>query len=139
MGRTIRNLVLLVVLGGVGGCAAAALTAGGIAGGVSVDHTLSGIAYKTFTAPVGNVRLATLQAFKQMEIGIHDDRKTDNGWSIAATAKDRDITVDLEALSPRTTRMRVVVNKGDLFFKDAATGTEIIVQTAEKLEQQSKR
>jgi hypothetical protein len=29
--------------------------------------------------------------------------------------------------------MRVVVNKGDVFFKDAATGTEIIVQTAETL------
>jgi hypothetical protein len=30
--------------------------------------------------------------------------------------------------------MRVVANKGDIFFKDSATATEIVVQTAEALE-----
>ena len=33
--------------------------------------------------------------------------------------------------------MRVVANKGDIFFKDAATSTEIIIQTAETLEMEA--
>ncbi|MFO1189104.1 MAG: DUF3568 family protein [Alphaproteobacteria bacterium] len=132
-------MVLLLGLAGLSGCAAVALTAGGIAGGAGVDHTLSGIAYKTFAAPIENVRLATLQTLKQMDMSVKDDRKVEAGWEITASANDRDINVELEALTPRTTRMRVVVNKGEIFFKDAATGTEIIVQTADKLVQQAKR
>lgn len=137
--RMLRVMVLLLGLAGLSGCAAVALTAGGIAGGAGVDHTLSGIAYKTFAAPIENVRLATLQTLKQMDMSVKDDRKVEAGWEITASANDRDINVELEALTPRTTRMRVVVNKGEIFFKDAATGTEIIVQTADKLVQQAKR
>lgn len=137
--RMLRAMVLLLGLAGLSGCAAVALTAGGIAGGAGVDHTLSGIAYKTFAAPIENVRLATLQTLKQMDMSVKDDRKVEAGWEITASANDRDINVELEALTPRTTRMRVVVNKGEIFFKDAATGTEIIVQTADKLVQQAKR
>jgi hypothetical protein len=40
----------------------------------------------------------------------------------------------LEQLTPATTRMRVVTNKGDFFFKDGATSTEIIIQTAQIVE-----
>ena len=137
--KAVRTMILLVGLAGLSGCAAVALTAGGIAGGAGVEHTLSGIAYKTFAAPMENVRLATLQTLKQMDMRVKDDRKAENGWEIAATANDREIDVELEALTARTTRMRVVVSKGDIFFKDAATGTEIIVQTADKLVQQAKR
>lgn len=137
--RIIRSMILFVALAGLSGCAAVALTAGGIAGGAGVDHTLSGIAYKTFAAPVENVRLATLQTLKQMDMSVKNDHKSENGWEISAAANDRDIGIELEALSQRTTRMRVVVNKGEIFFKDAATGTEIIVQTADKLTQQAKR
>ena len=45
-----------------------------------------------------------------------------------------DIDIELEELTPATTRMRVVTNKGDFFFKDGATSTEIILQTAQVVE-----
>jgi hypothetical protein len=137
--RTLRALALTACLGALSGCAAVALTAGGVAGGAGVDHTLNGIAYKTFSQPLEKVRLATLQTLKQMDMGLRDDRKSTSGWEISAIANERLIEIDLEALTQRTTRMRVVVNKGDIFFKDAATGTEIIVQTADKLAQQASR
>jgi hypothetical protein len=137
--KLVRAAALFVCLAVLGGCAAVALTAGGIAGGAGVEHTLNGIAYKTFAAPIDNVRLATLKTLKRMDMGVRNDAKTETGWQITAAAIEREINIELEAVTQRATRMRVVVSKGDLFFKDAATGTEIIVQTAEALAQQAKR
>jgi hypothetical protein len=50
-----------------------------------------------------------------------------------AHANDRDISVEVEALTPRTTRLRVVASEG-MIFKDSATATEIIVQTSQALD-----
>ncbi len=116
------------------GCAPVALTAGSIAGSAGVNHTMNGIAYKTFTTPMSNLRTATLKTLNRMEIKVSKEGKTDEGWQIAATAADRTIEIELEQLTPATTRMRVVTNKGELFFKDGATSTEIILQTAQLVE-----
>ncbi len=116
------------------GCAPIALTAGSIAGSAGVNHTMSGIAYKTFTTPMKNLRVATLKTLNRMEMKVIQDGKTEAGWEIAATAADRKIEIELEELTRATTRMRVVTNKGDFFFKDGATSTEIILQTAQIVE-----
>ena len=128
-----RFAAVLVAVFGLSGCAAVALTAGGIAGGSAVDHTLSGISYKTFNSRLVDVRKATLRTLAQMEIALKDDTHTDEGWKITGTAIERTVHVELEKLTPSATRMRVVVDEGKFFFKDAATGTEIIIQTAENL------
>jgi hypothetical protein len=102
--------------------------------GAGVEHTLNGVAYKTFTAPLDNVRLAALRTLNQMDMPVKIDAKTDSGWEVSATAADRAIDIELERLTDRTTRMRVVANKGEIFFKDTATATEIILQTAQLLQ-----
>lgn len=130
----LRLVFIAFVMVSLQGCAAVALTAAGVAGGAGVDHTLSGITYKTFSAPINDVRLATLKTLDRMDIKIAEDKKDESGWAINATAADRSIDIELEKLTERTTRMRVVANKGDLFFKDAATSTEIIIQTARTLD-----
>lgn len=56
---------------------------------------------------------------------------------VSGTARDRIIDIELESVTARTTRMRVVANKGHIFFKDAATATEIILQTAQALDEQA--
>ena len=117
------------------GCAAIAVTAGGIAAGVGVNQTLSGIAYKTVVAPIKNTRLATLKTLNRMEVDIKKDEATKEGWQITATAADRNIDIELERLTPTTTRMRVTVDKGNVFLKDRATATEIIAQAVQRLEQ----
>jgi hypothetical protein len=121
------------------GCAVAGLTVAGAGAGVAmgngVEHTMSGIGYKTFTAPLGDVRQATLQSLRRMDISVEGEAATDDGWMVTGTARDRTIDIELESLTPRATRMRVVANKGQIFFKDAATSTEVILQTAQSLEE----
>jgi len=63
------------------------------------------------------------------------DAKTEDGWALSAAATDRTIDIELETLTDHTTRMRVVANAGQIFFKDASTATEIINQTAQALDE----
>jgi Protein of unknown function (DUF3568) len=122
------------------GCAAAAIgitlaTAGAGAGMTAgVEHTLNGIVYKTFAAPANQVRFATLKTLDRMGMPLTDDQKTDTGWKLSASAKDRSVDVEIESLTDMATRIRVVANEGIIFFKDSATATEIILQTAQTLQ-----
>lgn len=138
MGR-IGIVAVLIASLAISGCAAVALTAGGIAGGTATDHTLSGIAYKTFNAPLMDVRRAAKGAFVRMAITLQNDEHDKDGWKIAGSASERKIFIELEKLTPKMTQMRVVVDKGQFFFKDSATGTEIIIQTVEVLNTQMAR
>ncbi|MDP6952195.1 MAG: DUF3568 family protein [Alphaproteobacteria bacterium] len=132
--RMRSTIVALVAALSLGGCAAVALTAGGIAAGAGVNHTLSGIAYKTFNDGLETLRIATLITLEQMAMEVTEDTATDEGWEIIAVAAEREINIELEMLTERATRMRVVANEGEIFFKDSATATEIILLTAENLE-----
>ncbi len=101
----------------------------------SIDHVLNGIVYRTFTAPVPEVRVATLNTLDRMEIEVVKDVETESGWHIGATAAGRQVGIDLEELTPAVTRMRVVVDQ-DALLKDSATASEIVTQTADALDQQ---
>jgi outer membrane scaffolding protein for murein synthesis (MipA/OmpV family) len=135
--RTFGPLALGLLLQG---CAAAAIgitlaTAGAGAGMTAgVEHTLNGIVYKTFSAPANEVRFATLKTLDRMGMPLTDDQKTETGWQLSAKAKDRSVDIELESLTDMTTRIRVVANEGIVFFKDSATATEIILQTAQTLQ-----
>lgn len=108
-------------------CAPIALTALGVGASTGVSHTLSGISYRTFSEPMPRVKGASLKALQHMQIKVASTGKIDNGTSIKAKAADRDINIELEALSPNTTRIRVTASSG--IFSDSATATEIIMQT----------
>lgn len=120
-------------------CTVISIDRGAATPGTAVDHTLSGIAYRTFAAPVATLRLAALETLSQMDMSVTQDRKRQDGWKIAAKTEQRAISVELEPLAPGRTRMRVIVRKGGFFFKDRATGSEIITQTARILDQGSMR
>ena len=126
-------LSFLLLLLPLQGCVPIALTGAAIVAGVGVDHTLNGIVYKTFTSPLDNLQVATVKTLNRMEIKITEKVKTDAGWDIKATAMQRNIDIELEALTPNTTRMKVVANKTKYFLKDSATAREIIIQTADTL------
>ncbi len=137
MRRFLPILGMLAALN-LAGCAGVALTAGGIAGSAGVNHTLSGIVYKTFTAPMKDLRTATLKTLNMMQITVTADKKAEYGWRIDGTAFERTIEIELERLTPAVTRMRVTVDKGSI-FKDSATSTEIILQTAQRLVNTNKK
>ena len=134
--KSIRNFVLLglisVLLNGCLAAAPVALTLFGVGAGVTtgtaVSYTMDGIAYRTFTAPLSQVERATLLALNNMGMKVEGAEKTDEGKAIKATGIDRQIEIELQAISSKTTRIRTVAKDG-IFFKDRATATEIIMQT----------
>lgn len=124
-------LMPLVLVAGflVSGCAGLALTAAGVGGGAAASHQMGGLAYRTFTEPLPRVRGAVLEAFKRMGIKPKATEKIELGERILARVGDRDVEVELEALTPRTTRMRVAARRDGGLFMDSATAVEIITQT----------
>lgn len=134
VGRTLRlvrriswRLSLLLAMVVLQGCDPISLTAMGIGASTGVQHTLTGISYRTFSIPLPRVRSAVMTAFDRMGIEVGGTEPIDNGQRFTARAADRDIEVELEALTPKTTRMRSTAKSG--IFRDASTATEIIMQT----------
>ncbi|MGE5537246.1 MAG: DUF3568 family protein [Gemmatimonas sp.] len=125
---------LLLPLAGCAGAGMAVASAGaGVAMGTGVDYTLNGIAFKTFTAPIDEVKVATRRGLDNMGIEITKDEASEKGWRFEAIANSREVGIELQELTPKTTRIRVVAEDG-IFFKDKATETEIIFQTADALD-----
>jgi uncharacterized protein DUF3568 len=129
---------ITVVLLGAQGCAAGLTLFGagaGVSGGSGVSYTLDSIAYKTFTTPVEDLQGATMNTLKRMDIAIKENKPSESGGGrrIKAVAGDRDIEIELDRLTTKVSRMRVNAKQGWL-LRDRATATEIIVQTAQTLE-----
>jgi hypothetical protein len=111
------------------GCVALGMTAAGVGMATGVSHTLGGIIYKTFAAPQSKVQHATMAALRKMQIKITETKRDDNKELITARAADRGIDIEIEALTPNTTRITVVAKKDGGLIRDSATATEIILQT----------
>jgi len=131
--RSPALFVLLMLALPLSGCAAVALTAAAVGGGVAANHQLGGIAYRTFTAPLPKVRTAAMAALKRMGIKPDGSEKIELGERLLAKAGDRNIEIELEALTPNTTRMRVVAKKEGGMVVDSSTAVEIITQTEKSI------
>jgi len=129
---TIRIAVLGVWLFLLSGCDPVSLTLFGVGAGTGVAHTLSGIAYKTFTEPLPKVKKAALTALNRMAIKVETVEKVEGGENIKAQTADRNIEIELEAISVNTTRMRTTARKKSALM-DSATAVEIIIQTEKVL------
>ena len=132
MRRTGLIIAAVAAAGVFNGCTPMAITAAGVGGSTAVNHTLTGISYRTFTAPLPKVKAASLTAINRMGLQRAGSQKSDHIETIFAKATARDIEIELEALSPQTTRMRVTAKNGGVFY-DSATATEIILQTEKAL------
>jgi hypothetical protein len=131
--RSPALFVLLMLALPLSGCAAVALTAAAVGGGVAANHQLGGIAYRTFTAPLPKVRTAAMAALKRMGIKPDGSEKIELGERLLAKAGDRNIEIELEALTPNTTRIRVVAKKDGGMVVDSSTAVEIITQTEKSI------
>lgn len=128
----VRRLPVLLGIGALlAGCDPVSLTVFGVGAASGVQHTLNGISYRTFTASMPQVRVATLGSLSRMGIKVSTREKTKEGEVIKASANERDIEIELDAITPSTTRMRTAVRNG--LFMDSATGMEIIIQTEKAL------
>lgn len=129
VGMAMLLSILIVLLST--GCAPLALTAVGVGSAAGVQHTMGGITYRTFTTPLPQVRAAAIASLNRMGIKVSKREKSETGEIIMATASNRSIEIELDALTDNTTRMRAMVRQG--MFMDAATGAEIIMQTEQAL------
>ena len=129
-----KTMMLVLALASVplGGCAAVALTALGVGMATGVGHTLGGMVYKTFTTPQAQVKRATLGALQRMQVKVVKSERKGSTEVIIGKAGDREIEIELEALTPATTRMKVTAKQDSGILRDGATATEVILQT-EKL------
>ncbi|MEW6354195.1 MAG: DUF3568 family protein [Pseudomonadota bacterium] len=127
-----KRVLLLALLTLLTACDPVSLTALGIGGGAGVSHTMGGYNYRTFNESLPKVKKATLTALKNMDIKVESVQKTEEGEIINAKAADRNIELTLEKISSKTTRMRSIARRETLLM-DAATATEIIVQTEKAL------
>ena len=137
-------LGILLVLGALStqGCAAIGLmligSGVGVGAGAGTGHALDSIVYKTFTVPIDQVAKATVVTLERMDIELVDTTPTEEGQTMTATAGDRKIEIELDRLTSRTTRLRVVAKKNWL-VRDRATATEIILQTDRTLTEQTQQ
>ena len=133
MSRVLALALLLALSPSIGGCAAVGVTMLGVGAGIGAAHQLGGISYKTFTESLPDVKRATIAALRRMAIEVSAVERMENGERIVAKATGREIEIELESLTPRTTRMRTVAREDGGLLVDSATAVEIIIQTEKAL------
>jgi hypothetical protein len=69
-----------------------------------------------------------------MGITVASYGRFDGGELIYARTDNRDIEMEIEAISPRATRVRIAAKNGNSFFYDTATAAEIVAQTQRVLD-----
>jgi hypothetical protein len=129
--NTVMRCVLLLTVFLLQGCGALPLTALGMAGSAGLQHHVSAINYRTFSTPLPKVRSAVHTALDRMAIKVASREKIEGGERILARVAQRDIEIELEYLTPKTTRMRSSARYG--LFMDGSTASEIIQQTEKVL------
>ena len=89
----------------LGGCSLAAepLAAAVAGAGTSaaLGHSLNGLAYRTFTMPLAEVRVAALEALMTMGLRLESIQDSEEGQRIEASADRRWIYIDLEPIRAR--------------------------------------
>ncbi len=87
--RPMRLAIACAALLALSGCETLALMGLGVGTSTAVNHTLTGITYRTFTAPMPRVKTASISALKRMGIHVGPTEKTDGNEVLKGTAKDR--------------------------------------------------
>lgn len=125
---TARAVLVGILIAALSGCESIALTAFGVGASTGVQHSLNGVNYRTFTAPAPKIKTALLGALRRMDIKVDSVEKLTSGELIRASTSSRKIELELERISPNTTRLRAVARQEGVIY-DSATAIEIILQT----------
>lgn len=133
--KTLKNLTAIIFVFLLAGCEflplAVPLVVSGAGGGVA--YTVTNVAYKTFSYPMKKVEGAAHTALKKMEIKeVKREASDDENVRIVAATKNLSIYIDLEMITPATTKISVNAKRNTV-LKDKATATEIIEQTERAL------
>jgi hypothetical protein len=111
------------------GCTSVLVT--GASGGVA--YTMTNVAYKTVVSPIDQVEFANRLALMKMRITYVERMETGNGVQIVAETSELNIYINLEEITPKTTKIGVDAEK-NIILKDKATAVAIIEETEAMLE-----
>jgi hypothetical protein len=106
------------------GCASVLIT--GASGGVA--YTITNVAYETIVFPIDQVEFANRLALMNMKIAYVQRMETKNEVKIVAETSKLDIYINLEKITPKTTKISVNAEK-NIILKDKATAVAIIEET----------
>jgi len=113
------------------GCTSVLIT--GASAGVA--YTVTNVAYKTIVSPIDQVEFATRLALMKMRIKYLERIDTEDGVMIIAETSELDIYINLEKITPKTTKISVDAEK-NIVVKDKATAVAIIEETEAMLEKE---
>jgi len=113
------------------GCTSVLVT--GASGGIA--YTITNVAYKTIASPIDQVEFANRLALMKMRIKYVERIETGNGVKIVAETSELNIYINLERITPKTTKISVNAEK-NIVMKDMATAVAIIEETEAMLENQ---
>ncbi len=140
--KRFRLLLLAVILGFgtvVAGCGALPVTlvsvlpvmVSGAGGGIA--YTMTNVAYQTFSYPIGRVTTSIHSALAKMEIPEDSETEVEDGVEIVAKTRKLTIYIEVEEITPATTRVKVNAKRGTI-LKDKSTAKEVLVQIGAVLE-----
>ena len=113
------------------GCTSVLVT--GASAGVA--YTYTNVAYKTIVSPIDRLEFANRLALMKMKVKYVERIETGDGIMIVAETSELDIYINLEKITPKTTKMSVDAEK-NLVVKDKATAVAIIEETESMLEKE---
>lgn len=113
------------------GCTSVLVT--GASAGVA--YTVANVAYKTIVSPIDQLEFANRLALMKMKIKYVERIETGDGVMIVAETSELDIYINLEKITPKTTKMSVDAEK-NIVVKDKATAVAIIEETETMLERE---
>ncbi|MBV9192056.1 MAG: hypothetical protein JOZ85_16355 [Betaproteobacteria bacterium] len=117
------------------GCETVAVALLGAGASSAIRYNLEGIAGRTFTAPLAQVKASALAALDRMGLSLDSTSSYEGGETIYARAPNRDIELELEPITQQLTRIRVTAKGGGLLY-DNSTAVELVAQTEKQLDTQ---
>lgn len=115
------------------GCNTLAVTMLGVGANIGINHQISGYASKTFVRPLPDILDAAQAALDLMEIAVFTIDAHGGNRTLWAYAGDLSIEIELDALTPTTTRMRVIARRSIGILVDASTAQAITLETETQL------
>lgn len=133
MKRPAAIALLCTTLVGASVCASVGVSMVGAMLGLGASHQINGISARTFTESQPNVEEAVVAALERMGMRIVA-RESDEALStIRASANDREIDLQIEPITPLSTRVSATARRTNGFFNDGATSAEVVAQTEKAL------
>jgi Protein of unknown function (DUF3568) len=104
----------------------------GAGAGVGIPYIFTDCADRTLNFSFDQVDRATPKVLKKMDIAILAENEIEKGKRFKASTSGLEITIDMEKVTGRATRITIKAMKGP-FAKDKATAEEILNQVERTL------